>query len=109
MNTDTATSTADGPSHDLASLVLPHRLRRRVVAALSNRTAPVPLADLATALESGEGSGPPDRRHRDLRTELHHVHLPKLADAGVLDYDPGTTTVTATRTARLGAVLSEER
>lgn len=30
---------------------------------------------------------------RDLRCRLHHVHLPMLADAGMLDYDPETKRV----------------
>ena len=29
----------------------------------------------------------------DVRTRLHHVHLPKLAEAGVVDYDPETNVV----------------
>lgn len=107
MNTDTVSNPAEGPSHDIAAAVLTHRLRRRVVVALSNRTAPVALADLATALADGDRAVSPAQRYDDLRTELHHVHLPRLAAADVIDYDPATTNVTATRTARLGAILSD--
>lgn len=107
MHTDTASTFADGPSDDLAVAVLTHRLRRRVVAVLSDRTAPVALADLAATLADGDGADPTDPEGGDLETELHHVHLPKLADADVIDYDPTTGTVTATRTARLGAILSD--
>lgn len=35
----------------------------------------------------------------DIATALHHVDLPKLADAQVIDYDSETNTVTAVRTA----------
>ncbi len=39
------------------------------------------LDDLAAAVG---GSDSTDRR----RIRLHHVHLPKLADAGAIEYDP---------------------
>lgn len=32
-------------------------------------------------------------REDAIRTELHHEHLPHLADAGLIDYDPETRTV----------------
>lgn len=32
--------------------------------------------------------------HERLLSELHHTHLPKLADAGLVEYDPATETVT---------------
>lgn len=30
----------------------------------------------------------------DLRIRLHHVHLPELDDAGIIDSDPATQTIT---------------
>lgn len=74
-----------------------HRLladeRRRItVEVLAERGATVPFEELAAAVdarerdehvEAGEAS---DR----VRIALHHVHLPMLAEAGVLAYDPRT-------------------
>ncbi|WP_276271734.1 DUF7344 domain-containing protein [Haloarcula litorea] len=49
------------------------------------------LASLTAALsERADASGSTEGRDRDLRVALHHVHLPKLDDAGVIHYDPDT-------------------
>lgn len=107
MNTDTRVRFTDGPSGDVAAAVLTDRTRRRVVAALANRAAPITATDLAEELEAAAPDGADQTPSGDLETALHHVHLPRLDDADVLDYDPATATVTAARTARLGALLSE--
>lgn len=43
------------------------------------------VADLAARLADDEGVSEEDR----LRVDLHHTHLPRLDDAGLLDYDAG--------------------
>lgn len=58
----------------------------------------VTLDDLAGYVESevrdsGSPSGTTDSG-RETRTRLHHVELPKLADAGVIEYEPGRRVVT---------------
>ena len=63
--------------------------RRCVVRALAERDAPaVGPADLAADLESEWDA----RNHEVIVAELHHVHLPKLDDAGVVEYDAAATT-----------------
>jgi len=71
--------------------------RRRAVleqfVAADDRT--LSLRSLSTAVartesDSGVGAIPPDK----VRISLHHAHLPKLEDAGVVDYDPDEQTVT---------------
>lgn len=59
--------------------------RRAVLRYLAGRPGDlVSVADLADRLASGE----PTASRREVATSLHHVHLPKLADAGVIRYDP---------------------
>ena len=71
-----------------------HRLladeRRQVVLdVLPEETSELALEELATAvLEQGPtdpGDEPTSRK--EVAVSLHHVHLPILADVGVLDYD----------------------
>lgn len=61
--------------------------RRRLVAhVLSNRSDSLTLDELATAIADREETASPGRL-ADLRVELHHCHLPKFADAGLVRYD----------------------
>lgn len=66
-----------------------HRLlssdrRRRTVAGLTDRQTAVSVETLAPQVADGGFTGDIDR----VVIDLHHVHLPMLADAGVVDYDP---------------------
>lgn len=72
-----------------------HRLlevdrRRYALAALSEHEGPVDLDDLAADVAAREeGVDEDDPSVLDtMATALHHIHLPKLSDAGVVDYDP---------------------
>lgn len=57
------------------------------------------VTDLDAAVDAvctyeAAGTGSDDRPSREIvRTELHHVHLPRLAEVGVLDYDPRQGTI----------------
>ena len=71
-----------------------HRLlaaerRRRVLAVLEDRSAPVTLEELAVEVAARETGleCPPGDTVTEVTTSLHHVHLPKLADYGVVEYD----------------------
>lgn len=76
-----------------------HRLlaaerRRLAMDAVANRTAPVELADLAADVATREdGTDADDGAIDRVAATLHHVHLPKMADAGVVDYDDETNRV----------------
>lgn len=74
--------------------------RRRVVLdSLAEAEPPVPVDDLARRVAARErrgdragegepGPGPPEGAVRRAHVSLHHTHLPKLEEAGLLDYDP---------------------
>ena len=62
--------------------------RRTIVTVLAEQSSPVSLTELATTLGARETSRGGQDSHRTLEIRLHHVHLPLMADAGVIDYDP---------------------
>lgn len=63
----------------------PHR--RDALRYLLERDDEVTLDELASATASRTGE-PSEQRHARVEIDLHHVHLPRLADAGFLRYDP---------------------
>ncbi len=81
-------STTEGPGHDVDRLLrlLADSTRRRVLRNLTaERNDTATIDALATAL-GGEATPGPDSV-REARIQLHHTHLPKLDDAGVVDVD----------------------
>lgn len=74
--------------------LLAHEDRRAALAVLSRRATPMSLAELAARIaESDETAASED----DLTARLHHRHLPRMADLGVVDYDPSSNRVEACR------------
>ena len=71
--------------------------RRRAVVSILDETDPIPRQQLVARLtaanaEIGDGEDENDARAIDIA--LQHNHLPRLADAGVVEYDDGTVTAT---------------
>lgn len=89
-------------SREATLALLSDQRRRSVGSLLSERDSPIALRQLAAAVASREGgadTGEVSPETADaIATTLHHVHLPKLAAAGVIDYDAEANTVTSTRT-----------
>ncbi|WP_265112005.1 DUF7344 domain-containing protein [Halosolutus halophilus] len=87
------------PSLDLIFDMLSNRRRRQVLYDLNDRPDGVAtideLADTVAAREHGSGGTDLDAdEHRtQIRTELQHVHLPKLEDAGIIEHDRRSETV----------------
>jgi hypothetical protein len=69
--------------------------RRAALAALAERTAPVDLEDLAREVAAFVRDD--DAGIDEVALRLHHVHLPKMVELGVLDYDPETSRVVPCR------------
>jgi len=71
--------------------------RRAALEVLRDETAPVDLDELAPAVAARET----DSKSLDesfverVRISLHHAHLPKMADFGVVDYDAQRRRITA--------------
>lgn len=86
---------SETPSLDQVFDLLADRRRRYALYYLYDTTDGVAtvgeLADHVMALED-ESAEPEDRRLAVL-TALEHVHLPKLEDAGVLEYDKRSSSI----------------
>lgn len=87
-------STRDGGSVPIEVARLPeserHRLlasepRRRTLDVLLGRTSPIELEELAASV-AARGTESDAAEHLALR--LHHVHLPMMDEAGIIDYAP---------------------
>ncbi len=91
----TALATARTPSLDLVFDILADQRRRYALYYLygsSDGVATVDeIADHVVSLEEYGDSVDDHRLH--VVTSLQHMHLPKLEDAGVLEYDPRSETV----------------
>ena len=74
----------DGTLNDLYDVLSDER-RRAVLAALAETTPPVHTHTLARQVCERERDPPEEDR---VRVSLHHVHLPRLADSDLLEYDP---------------------
>jgi hypothetical protein len=73
--------------------------RRRALTALQAADGAMALGELAEetvaqAEDAAPEAVPADRRKR-IAASLHHCHLPKLDDAGVVAYDPSANLVEA--------------
>ncbi|MEY7848095.1 hypothetical protein AB7C87_02685 [Natrarchaeobius sp. A-rgal3] len=97
----TRLSTDTSPSLDLVFDLLSNRRRRYVLYFLYDQPDGVATLDDVTdnvvALESRaedpESMSEIDEQKLQVRTELQHVHVPKLEDSGILEHDRRSETV----------------
>jgi hypothetical protein len=73
--------------------VLADERRRTVVAVLLEQTAPITVETLARRVAARDADASPANVPTadvdEVHVSLHHVHLPKMAQAGLLTYDAG--------------------
>ena len=78
--------------------LLSDRYRRHVLACLDGMPPPVALEDLTDQVAGREFQQPPDNvsmiKRTQIATALHHTHLPKLEEAGIIVYDTDEGKVT---------------
>lgn len=73
---------------------LANERRRTALAVLEERSGPTSRRTLAREVAEREGDGEPSRDAvEETLVTLHHVHLPKLVDAGIVEYDGDEMTV----------------
>lgn len=87
--------------------------RRRRVFVEYLQSAPDEGGSISAATEyllATQGSHPSEGRvHSEIRTELQHVHVPKLADVGIVDYDRRSGTVRYRSTERFDELFETIR
>ena len=71
---------------DTAFDLLATERRRHALYCLREADDPIPLLELADRVAEREADAPGDQRER-VAVSLGQVHLPKLDDAGVIDFD----------------------
>lgn len=102
---DASNLTRDDISADVLDTmfdVLSADRRRYTLQYLVETDATVPLSELAAAVattETDESSVSADSRQQ-VAIDLHHRHLPKLADEGLISYDADANLTTVTETGR---------
>lgn len=84
-----------GPPLDEVHRLLASERRREALSYLTARAGEaVDVDELVSVVAESERPDPGPVSHRErVETDLHHVHLPKLADAGVVSFDPVAGTV----------------
>lgn len=94
-DSEEVTEDAVSLSLDATLDVLSHRHRRELLDYLmeaeDNHAAFEDITDHLTKRIRERRGEQPNRGH--IKTSIHHVHLPKLADAGVVEYDGRTKDV----------------
>lgn len=81
-------------STDTALQILANQQRRRLLHHLVDADGPVPMDKLyATVFTNTSSSEEPTEFRDRFKIQLHHVHLPKLQEADLIEYDRASSTV----------------
>lgn len=70
--------------------------RRLVLTILTEQSTPIELADLAAEIAAQEESSDATSEEtlNRIQVTLHHTHLPKMDDLGVIDYNANSRRIT---------------
>ncbi|WP_435159064.1 DUF7344 domain-containing protein [Haladaptatus sp. DFWS20] len=98
-------STTKGQISQLYELLADHQ-RRALLQCLSNTESSLSTSTLVTELTQGSDLDPAER---ETNTEIavHHIHLPKLADAGIIEYDQSAQQAAYSATPQVDTLLKE--
>jgi len=91
MTTD---PTARLPESTIYALLAHHR-RRLILRIVQDFPSPLSIVELGEILTDCEYENATDRKRQHVLLSLYHVHLPKLTDRAVLDYDREDGTIRA--------------
>lgn len=101
--------TTDPTTDELYGLLASHR-RREVLSALATTDGDATVDALADRIAGPDADRSPNAEtpapaRESVRAELLHVHLPKLADADLVEYDPDSGAVAYERAETAEALL----
>ncbi|GAA0250143.1 ArsR family transcriptional regulator [Haladaptatus pallidirubidus] len=93
---------------ELFDLIADPQRRRILIYLIDNADHPVPLEALLEELMSDESIDSAYSRER-LLIRLRHIHLPKLADYGVIEYNTSLQLISYTEHPRVEALIHAEQ
>lgn len=101
----------DPESMDAVFQALADVSRRVAIEYLTASDRPVSRDELVqhVATAANDGTSPGGTQHDEIAVRFHHRHLPKLTEAGLVDYDRERDVLYATRTADAIARCLERR
>lgn len=80
-------------STDKALELLADRQRRRVLHHLVDSNGPATIDQLIEAVSNKSSSRGPNDLRKLITVNLHHIHLPKLQEAGLIEMDTQSETI----------------
>lgn len=84
--------TRDAPESKIFVL-LAERRRRLIIEILQESTTPITIAELAKRIGKREYENPTSEANQSIYLTLYHNHLPRLAEADVVEYNQKKGTV----------------
>lgn len=98
------------PDLDTQLILLADSERRLALTALGAHEPPLTLRDLVTEVVTREHAVPlpdvPPDAMANAFVRFHHVHIPRLVDAGVIEYDAERTLIEDVTLDGLGSTLA---